>query len=76
VCEINFVHVLTIIDFDYGTDSIMLTGGLSVTDVTSGSRQGNALIKIKGGYSAILRGIDPTEINAEDFIVTYHDSLF
>jgi len=56
-----------IMGFADDTD-LMKLEGLSFEDLTFSSLEGSTLIKIKGEYSAILHGIDPTLINTQDFM--------
>ncbi|MBC6474742.1 MAG: hypothetical protein GDA48_19660 [Hormoscilla sp. GM102CHS1] len=59
----------TIINFEDGTDSIGLRGGLSFDDLQIVSQGGNTLINIEKETLATLQGIDSTLINVDDFTV-------
>jgi len=58
----------TIDDFENGTDSIRLGGGLSFDDLTIASQGNSTSIKASGEVLAILSGIDPGQIDASDFV--------
>ncbi|MGD1699247.1 putative Ig domain-containing protein, partial [Dapis sp. BLCC M229] len=57
----------TINDYEDGTDSFLLTGGLGFADLSFQSNAGSTLIKAEGNTLARLLGVDASVLGAEDF---------